>query len=350
MPVFKKISFVQSNLSLSLADNFVINNMSAAPGPGRPEKRPATNKLVGEAEKKQRYSTLDRFVDTEIRTPVKEEDPDINVQSPMSSSSIIDLTTTNSLSDDSEEWPDVDSIFFGSPESKKPALGKGSQPKINKFVNSKAKQKDEELALTIDELLTIPDKSEDDELDELDRKIKLQKEKHRLQIKKLDEDAKIQQRRREDTEARYAANAINRNRLATELTQPVLKKMFANIRGFLEEIKAGLCKSTRHQAYHKSLKTRQALLYTMITHPFTDQQVDWAYKEFADIWLRTKQEHADNNEYVWKVLMPEGFIRLYSDFFQVTMKEAEQMIKETPFDDSDDDSSQEESGSGKDLI
>ena len=211
--------------------------------------------------------------------------------------------------------------------------------------DDRAKKKDEELALTIDELLTLPEKPEDDGksmdelLDDLDVQIAEQKEKHRLQIEKLDEDAKIQQRRKEDREARYAANAINRNRLATELTQPVLKKMFANIRGFLEEIKAGLCKSTRHQAYHKSLRTRQALLYTQITHPFTDQQVDWAYKEFADIWLRTKQEHADNNDYVWKVLMPEGFIRLYSDFFQVTMKEAEQMIKETPFDDSDDESS-----------
>ena len=176
-------------------------------------------------------------------------------------------------------------------------------------------------------------------LDELDVQIAEQKEKHRLHIQKLDEQAHLLQMRKEEREARYAANAINRDRLATELTQPVLKKMFANIRGFLEEIKAGLCKSTRHQAYHKSLQKRQALMYTMITHPFTDQQVDWVYKEFADIWLRTKQEHADNNEYVWKVLMPEGFIRLYSDFFQVTMQEAEQMIKETPFDDSDDESS-----------
>ena len=254
-------------------------------------------------------------------------------------------SSTESTSRTSYEYDPDFSFKKPRKKDKSNKSSQGSQPKINKFVKDKAKQKDEELALTIDELLTLPEKPEDDGksmdelLDDLDVQIAEQKEKHRLQIEKLDEDAKIQQRRKEDREARYAANAINRNRLATELTQPVLKKMFANIRGFLEEIKAGLCKSTRHQAYHKSLKTRQALLYTMITHPFTDQQVDWAYEELADIWLRTKQEHADNNEYVWKVLMPEGFIRLYSDFFQVTMKEAEQMIKETPFDDSDDESS-----------
>ena len=220
----------------------------------------------------------------------------------------------------------------------------GSQPKINKFVKDKAKQKDEELALTIDELLTLPEKPDDegksmDELlDDLDVQIADQKEKHRLQIKKLDADAMIQQKRKEDREVRYAANAINRDLLATELTQPTLRKMFADIRGSLEDIKDGLIESSRHKAFHKSLKTRQALLYTMITHPFTDKQVDWVYEEMASIWLRTKQEHADNNEYIWKVLMPESFIRLYSDFFKLTMKEAEQRIKETPFDDSDESS------------
>lgn len=219
-----------------------------------------------------------------------------------------------------------------------------SQPKINKFVKDKAKQKDEELALTIDELLTLPEKPDDDGksmdelLDDLDVQIAEQKEQHRLQIKKLDADAMIQQKRKEDREVRYAANAINRDLLATELTQPILRKMFADIRGFLEDIKDGLIESSRHKAFHKSLKTRQALLYTMITHPFTDKQVDWVYEEMASIWLRTKQEHADNNEYIWKVLMPESFIRLYSDFFKLTMKEAEQRIKETPFDDSDESS------------
>ena len=198
----------------------------------------------------------------------------------------------------------------------------------------------QELKLLIDNLLEVDEVAEAEEkiLDERDAQFARDLEAHRLNIQRLDEEANHMKLKREAREARYAANAINRNRLATELTQPVLKTMFGNILGFLEDIKAGLIESSRHKAYYKSLKTRQALLYTMITHPFTDQQVDWAYKEFADIWLRTKQEHADNNEYIWKVLLPEAFIRLYSEFFQVTMKEAEQRIKETPFDDSDSDS------------
>ena len=226
------------------------------------------------------------------------------------------MISSDSDSSDSD-WPEVDDLVFGSSSNKK-------------------KKKEEEIERTINDILSRGPDPIEKHCDALDVQIAEQKEKHRQQIRKLDEDAVIQQRRKEDREARYAANAINRNRLATELTQPVLKTMFGNILGFLEDIKAGLIESSRHKAYYKSLKTRQALLYTMITHPFTDQQVDWAYKEFADIWLRTKQEHADNNEYIWKVLMPEGFIRLYSDFFKVSMKEAEQRIKETPLYEEED--------------
>ena len=227
-----------------------------------------------------------------------------------------------------------------------------TQPKLYNFVKDKEKKKNEELALTIDELLSLPEKPDDEDgksmdelLDELDVQIAEQKEKDRLKMEQLDEDARIQQKRKEDREARYAANAVYRDRLATEVTRPVLLKMFANIREYLEEIREGVRESSRHQAFHKSLKTRQALLYTMITHPFTDKQVDWVYEEMSKIWMRTKKEHVDNNEYIWKVLMPECFIRLYSDLFKITKKEAELKIKETPFDDSDE-SSDSDSSSG----
>ena len=183
-----------------------------------------------------------------------------------------------------------------------------------------------------------PETEDNLELDQKDLQIAEQKEKHSLRMEQLEEKAMEQQKRKKDREERYAANAINRDHLATGLTQPILKQMVANIRSDLEDIKDGLIESSRHKAFHKSLKTRQDLMYTMITHPFTDKQVDWVYEEMASIWLRTEQEHADNNEYIWKVLMPECFIRLYSDFFKLSRKEAEHRIKETPFADGDGDS------------
>ena len=179
-----------------------------------------------------------------------------------------------------------------------------------------------------------PETEDNLELDQKDLQIAEQKEKHSLRMEQLEEMGMEQQKRKKDREERYALNAINRDHLTTGLTQPILKQMFADIRSDLEDIKDGLIESSRHKAFQK-IKMRQDLMYTMITHPFTDKQVDWVYEEMASIWLRTKQEHADNNEYIWKVLMPECFIRLYSDFFKLSRKEAEQRIKETPFDDSD---------------
>ena len=46
----------------------------------------------------------------------------------------------------------------------------------------------------------------------------------------------------------------------------------------------------------------------------------------------------ENNEYIWKVLLAECFIKMYMDFFNVSKIEAEQRISETPLhEESDED-------------
>ena len=57
----------------------------------------------------------------------------------------------------------------------------------------------------------------------------------------------------------------------------------------------------------------------MITKPFTDQQLTWVLEEMSAVWMRNEKENQDNNEYVWRVLLPECFIKVYSDFFKVSM-------------------------------
>ena len=56
----------------------------------------------------------------------------------------------------------------------------------------------------------------------------------------------------------------------------------------------------------------------MITDPFTDEQLDWTLDEIEKVWMKTKEEHRKNNEYVWKVLLAECFIKFYMDMFDVT--------------------------------
>ena len=124
-----------------------------------------------------------------------------------------------------------------------------------------------------------------------------------------------------------------KKRLWNELTQESLKELFQNNLDYLKDIERGNIESTRHKAFHNNPRSRQGLMYTMITHPFSEQQVDWTYALMKQVWMSTKQLHAENNEYVWKVLLPECFIKFYMDFFAISKKEAEQRIKETPHDD-----------------
>ena len=111
--------------------------------------------------------------------------------------------------------------------------------------------------------------------------------------------------------------------------------MFKENKDYLQNIFDGKIKSARHEAFHKSVRTRQALFYTMITDPFTDEQLDWVLEEMSNLWMRDKKEQMDNNEYVWKVLLPECFIKLYMDMFGMEKDEAETRIGETPLDDRD---------------
>jgi hypothetical protein len=46
--------------------------------------------------------------------------------------------------------------------------------------------------------------------------------------------------------------------------------------------------------------------------------------------MKDKNEMRKNHEYVWRVLMPECFIKFYMDFFHVDKVTAERNIRETP--------------------
>jgi hypothetical protein len=131
--------------------------------------------------------------------------------------------------------------------------------------------------------------------------------------------------------------------LEVEITELVLRRMFRENTDYLENIKAGKVESTRHEAFHKSSRTRHALYYTMITDPFTDDQLEWTLEEIGKVWMKNKREQMDNNEYVWKVLLAECFVKFYMDHFGYDKKEAEKRISETPLHKKGEDSDEENS-------
>ena len=153
---------------------------------------------------------------------------------------------------------------------------------------------------------------------------------------KLDKDLEALRASKEKKRERQEVNAAMKDRLTKEITRDVLSRMFEDNLPYLENIRSGEIVSERHIAFHTNAGTRQALFYRMIHHPFSDQQVDWTYEEMTRIWMKTTREFQDNNDYIWKVLMPECFIKFYMDFFNISKKEAETRIAETPLEEEED--------------
>ena len=221
---------------------------------------------------------------------------------------------------------------------------------------SKEKESNDELEAScdysIDELLKLPDRPEDggktmhEVLDDLDIEIAERKKKHEEEMATKDSNIAAEKQRQEERRERMKKNAMLRDRLEVEVVESVLRRMFKENTEYLKDIEAGRVQSSRHQAFHKSSRSRHALFYTMITDPFTDDQLEWTLEEMGMVWMKTKQEQMDNNEYVWKVLLAECFIKFYMDHFGFHKKEAEERISETPLrkgvEDSNEDNSSDD--------
>ena len=234
-------------------------------------------------------------------------------------------------------------------EKKKPDDDK-AQPKIAGFFNKNKKtgakastskncELDYSYTPDIDELLRLPErpedgsKTQDEILDDLEAEIARRQLVHEEEMARVDLEIEGERRKREERRARQEENSLLRTRLQTDLTEDKLRKLFTENLAYLQGVQGGEVTSARHQAFHKSVRTRQALYHTLITDPFSDQQLTWTLEEISKVWMRNKREQMDNNEYVWKVLLPECFIKLYMDWFKVEKTEAELMIMETPIDE-----------------
>jgi hypothetical protein len=231
------------------------------------------------------------------------------------------------------------------PKLKKQRKKNSKRKKINSFLNKNGKEKEnskDELEEThdftpsIDELLKLPDRPEDggktmDEvLDDLDIEIAQRKKKHEEEMAQIDTDIAAEKERQEERRARMKKNTLLRDRLEVEVTELEIRRMFEENKEYLKSIEAGRVYSSRHKAFHKSSRTRHALYYTMITDPFTDNQLEWTLEEMGKVWMKTRREQMDNNEYVWKVLLAECFIKFYMDQFGFDKNESEKRISETP--------------------
>ena len=161
--------------------------------------------------------------------------------------------------------------------------------------------------ISIDDLLKLPETvgdtglTMDEILDKVDVEIKEQKAKDEANMKILDQTIEKQREKTRALQQRMDDNAVLRDKLTEGLTREAVKELFEKNLPYLEGIRDGTIQSARHDDFHKGPSARQQLLYKMITHPFTDDQVDWTYEEFRSRWMQTTKQFHQINEYIWKV-------------------------------------------------
>ena len=187
----------------------------------------------------------------------------------------------------------------------------------SKKKTSKKKKKDKGMAkidshfkpISIDDLLKLPETvgdtglTMDEILDKVDEEIKEQKRKDEANMKILDQTIEKHREKSRALQQRMAENAVLRDKLTKGLTKPALKKLFEQNLPYLEGIREGRIESARHDDFHKSPMSRQALQYKMITDPFSDEQLDWTLEEFKSRWMPTTKEFHQINDYIWKVIV-----------------------------------------------
>ena len=88
--------------------------------------------------------------------------------------------------------------------------------------------------------------------------------------RKLEEDIANDKQRVKELKEREAINAKLKERLANEVTEDEILRLFAKNKEYLQQIKDGKIYSSRHEAFNKSRKTRHELAYKVIFDPFTD--------------------------------------------------------------------------------
>jgi hypothetical protein len=76
-----------------------------------------------------------------------------------------------------------------------------------------------------------------------------------------------------------AENACFRNRLDHELDEATTRSLVRANVSYIEDVWHGRVESSRYSAYQKGGWARHALLYHMITHPFSDSHLEWVLDE-----------------------------------------------------------------------
>lgn len=118
---------------------------------------------------------------------------------------------------------------------------------------------------------------------------------------------------------------MRRDQLQTELTSEKIQSILGQNIEYLTQISRGEIKTQR--SLLQNPPSEKLFFFNGNFHPFTAEQYDTTL-----LTLRTLKLVSDNKprEFLFRVLLPEALVKIYSDNFKVGITEAEHMMVHTP--------------------
>ena len=144
---------------------------------------------------------------------------------------------------------------------------------------------------------------------------------HQAASDKLEKQIDAQRKSNDDWKRRRDQNEEPKRIFQTKLTRNMIHEVFNNEIDLLENIRTGKKSSARHKMFKTSAQSCQALGQQNYTHILSKEQVQWVCEEMDKKWM--------DQDYNWKVLVPEFCVSLYAHFFNTSREIAERKILET---------------------
>ena len=172
--------------------------------------------------------------------------------------------------------------------------------------------------LSLEEVLSVPSEAElakEVRLDKLDEEIAERKANSERESSLSNEIVDLEKTRLRLWKLRLKENASRRNKIEAELSESMLSDMFEKNKDYFEKIKNGEEYSARHEAFNKGGVYRDRLRDKMIVNPFTDEHERFTIEELHKmLGLSSVTEKMMHSNYIWKVLLPECFIKVNFSF------------------------------------
>ena len=189
---------------------------------------------------------------------------------------------------------------------------------------------------SLDDLLRVErspgGRTEEEKIEEMDQKILLLELQHQNETSEMENFKQQMNKEKENRQRRREENVRLKNILIS-LPQEKLGKMFQEIIPILENIWNGKEFSQKHQDFQKGGAEQIQLMHNALTHPFSDQQVDFLFEAISNLLMRSGGDKVKNSNYVLKVILPETCVRLYANVFSISKEKAQELMYDTPTDE-----------------